>query len=292
MPPRLQVRPAFLARHEPEAHHMPDGRRPRRQMQEGPIPTDRPSWLACRLLAAWVQDGATDDCDRQGTDHDQNCDDHCHLLRLNSTALRATAVLVVAASVLGGREQVRVGRVGRRPRKRRSRTAASARRERPITSAWYPPVVSACGGVDCVRQPDRASPVRSCLTGGKLHSTNVGALKCFTPRLESFCSFLARPALGWPAAVLTRYPGSSPHFGVWINMTALLGVAAFKGMNPAELDRIEAQGRSRAARRRSDFRGRRCGRRRLCHHRRRGTCSNRLARSEQQGSDDRDLGRR
>lgn len=26
-------------------------------------------------------------------------------------------------------------------------------------------------------------------------------------------------------------------------MTALLGVAAFKGMNPAELDRIEAQSR-------------------------------------------------
>src|ERR1700733_11319226 len=63
-------------------------------------------------LAAWVQDGATDDCDCQGTDHNQNCDDHRHLLRLNSTALRATAVLAVAAGVLGGREQIRVGRVG------------------------------------------------------------------------------------------------------------------------------------------------------------------------------------
>jgi hypothetical protein len=74
-----------------------------------------PALLVGRMstLAAWVQDGAADDCDCQGTDHNQNCDDHRHLLRLNSTALRATAVLAVVAGVLGGREQIRGGRVGR-----------------------------------------------------------------------------------------------------------------------------------------------------------------------------------
>jgi hypothetical protein len=157
MPPRLQVRTAFLARHEPEAHHMPDGRSTTIKQNEGRSRRTGPLAWQMSTLAMRVQDGAADDCDCQGADHNQNCDDHRHLLRLNSTALRATAELAVAASVLGGREQVRGGRVGRS----RESDGPGEQRQHGESGQYLlhgiPPVVSACGGVDCIRQPDRVS---------------------------------------------------------------------------------------------------------------------------------------
>jgi CRP/FNR family transcriptional regulator, cyclic AMP receptor protein len=51
------------------------------------------------------------------------------------------------------------------------------------------------------------------------------ALKCFTPRWEA-------GTVRWNLL---------PHIDAWVAMTALLDVAPFKGMDPAELDRIEAK---------------------------------------------------
>ena len=76
-------------------------------------------------------------------------------------------------------------------------------------------------------------------------------------------------------------------------MTALLSVAAFKGMDPrgARPDR-GSQPDARAARRHANLRRGRCGRRRVRHRRRRRACSRRLARPQQQGPDVRGVRRR
>ena len=167
---------------EPEAHHMPDGRSTTVKQNEGRSRRTGPLAWQMSTLAMRVQDGAADDCDCQGADHNQNCDDHRHLLRLSSTALRATAELAVAASVLGGREQVRGGRVCR------SRESDGPGEQRQHGESgqyllhgiplWFPPAAGSTR-----RQPDRVS-WSSPADRGKLHSTNVGALKCFTLRHE------------------------------------------------------------------------------------------------------------
>ena len=175
---------------------MPDWRSAQRQTQGGPIETDRPpsanvdfepsvGFRMARPMTAIARALTTI---RLLTHHIATSFD------MDFHPPFSTAGSAVAASVLGGRNRYVVDALAGAA-KATSRTATSARRERPISSRMVSPC-SACGGVASVSSADT----------GKVASRPTWARsKCFTLQHESpSVAFRASLALGAGVSLFRR----------------------------------------------------------------------------------------